>query len=70
MDTSCSSVVKEMRSVSVVITRDKYDIPPENYLRIDYGNCGIYIVELVEESQYASLGQPFMKTFFTRLNFD
>ena len=59
-----------MRNVTVFITRDKYEIPPRNFLRDVSGNCYIYISELFQEAQYAQLGQPFMKTFFTNLNFE
>ena len=67
---SCSSVMSSFKNVTVVITRDKYRIPPENYLKNENDYCFIHIRELLKDAQYAILGQPFMKTFYTHLNFE
>ena len=53
-----------------MITRDKYSIPPSNYLLDSYGNCFLNVALLKDSAQYASLGQPFVKTFYTSLNYE
>jgi hypothetical protein len=67
--TKCESVLQYFHDVTIVITRDKYTVPPENYLYYNGYSCYVYVVQLPEGSIYASLGQPFVRTFYTRLNY-
>ena len=52
-----------------MITRDKYSIPPNNYLADTGSDCYVMVGQLLDTAQYASLGLPFMKTFYTSLNY-
>ena len=64
-------MLDQFSNVIVVLTRDKYTIPPYNYLVEDsFGNCYVNVAELDEERQYASLGQPFVEPFYTSLNYE
>ena len=69
-ESNCAAVQNYFNTVSVVITRDKYDIPKENYLVNEGIYCDVRIGQVDESAIYASLGQPFLKTFYTSLNYD
>ena len=58
--------------MSVVITRNKFDIPPENYLWDVYGDgseCDVMIAQAADSDIYVSLGQPFVKTYYTSFDY-
>ena len=62
---SCAEVVPLLENVTVVITRDRYVLPPEAYTWDGSRGCVLYIVPLPVTDLYVRLGTFFMGTFYT-----
>ena len=56
IDTDCAQVLGEFKNITIVITRDKYMIPPQNYLVQDRGLCLVNVGKLSPERTFAFFG--------------
>ena len=66
--TPCTEVVPLLKSVTVVITRDKYVLPPEAYTYDDNSECHLTIAPLLVSELYVRLGLFFMNTYYTKFD--
>ena len=67
---SCNEVYSLFGDVSIVITRNKYQLPPFSWTYVRPAElCQLMIAPLDYTDPYVRLGKPFLKAFYTKFDY-